>query len=332
MRFFEGKQCKVRILADSINHLGNRLLTYEAEYPRIIHAEFMTHRMLARNAASSRAIPAAKMREQLTAAPVRFGKNVGGMQDAGEWREPIWNPRDGIWMFPEEAWEAAKEDAIMWSSAFAEAGYHKQVFNRLTEASQKIKIVTTATEWDNFFWLRKHEAADPTIAELAQLMWDAREDSRPMLLQPGEWHLPYIKTIRMDKLHYCLEEDGVLQFPSLDLEDAIKVSCARCAAVSFRNVDYGVEKSREVYERLVGDQRKHASAFEHCATPMKTTKFVTWADSDLDKNINVPSLPYTWEDGISHMDRYSRLWSGNLQGFIQYRKLIPGENYVAEAV
>jgi hypothetical protein len=52
------------------------------------------------------------------------------------------------------------------------------------------------------------------------------------------------------------------------LEDAIKVSCARCAAVSFRNVDYGLEKSEQVYERLVGDERKHASAFEHCGTPM----------------------------------------------------------------
>ena len=49
-----------------------------------------------------------------------------------------------------------------------------------------------------------------------------------------------------------------------------------------------------------------------------------------DVEVNIPWFPDTWEGGITHMDREFNLWSGNLKGFIQYRKLIPGENYVGQ--
>ena len=51
----------VKILADSLNLSGNRLTTFELTFPRVILAEFNTHRMISRNAASSRAIPTEKL-------------------------------------------------------------------------------------------------------------------------------------------------------------------------------------------------------------------------------------------------------------------------------
>jgi hypothetical protein len=55
-----GIDCK--ILADSVAwHGGERLTTFEVTFPRIVLAEFNTHRMLSRNSASSRAIPVEKM-------------------------------------------------------------------------------------------------------------------------------------------------------------------------------------------------------------------------------------------------------------------------------
>jgi hypothetical protein len=213
-------------------------------------------------------------------------------------------------------------NAVKWAKAFYEAGYHKQVYNRLVEPFQMMKTVISGTEWANFYWLRKDGAADPTIAELARVMWEADKGTDAQTLQPGQWHLPYIDTSRLEAagLYYINEEDT----EPAALEDAIKVSCARCAAVSFRNTDYTLEKSKEVYDRLVGDKRKHASAFEHCATPMKP-----YTDTRL-ALVNDPPYSYTWEPGISHMDREGNLWSGNLKGFVQYRKLIPGENYTGE--
>lgn len=327
MKTFEGKcGIKTTVVCDSVNAKGTRLTTFELEYPRIIHSEFMTHRMISRNAASSRAIPVAKMMEQLTAQPVRFGANISGMQDGGEHTGPVLRPFYDDFGKPtsytaDEAWFAAKEEATGWSAAFAEAGYHKQVFNRLTEPFQMIKVVATATEWDNFFWLRNDSAADPTLQELARLMQEAKDDSTPRLLEPGWYHLPYVEwEVDATGTRQLFYEGDVYESPQIfSLEDAIKVSCARCAAVSFRNVDYNLEKSKEVYDRLAGSDRKHASAFEHCGTPME--------DGNFYEEVNILTLPDTWQPGITHMDRDMNLWSGNFKGFVQYRKLIPGENY-----
>jgi hypothetical protein len=333
----EGKYgISATILADSINE-GIRLTTFEITYPRLILSELNTHRMLSKNSASSRAIPFAKMKENLTGRPVRFGQANPGMQDKGEDYDAlvrVWcaeRPYDGEYvnMSAEEAWKEARDEALTRSQEFHEAGYHKQVYNRLTEPFQMMKTVISGTEWNNFFWLRKHEAADPTIAELARVMWEVREQSTPDLLRTGEWHLPYVRGYRYEDGEWGYDittesvEDGIptITVENLTLEQARKVSAARCAAVSFRNVDYGVTKCEEVFARLVGDDRKHASAFEHQATPMHP--YVPF----LYGPINNPGAPFTWEPGISHVDKKGQLWSGNFRGFVQFRKLIPGENY-----
>lgn len=354
MRTFYGKSgIKVTILADSINAAGNRFTTYEIEYPRLILAELNTHRDKSRNSFSSRAVPFEKMLKQLDGIPVRFGANQAGMQDKGEdfdagvlgWPveydgntgAPLWDNKG--------AWNEAKEHAIFFAEAFKDAGYHKQVYNRLLEPFQMMKTVISGTEWDNFFWLRNDDAADPTLHELARVMQEARDASVPTLLKAGDWHLPYLDYYN-EQIGY--EDDGDTpiygpqvfyigdlmgeDFQILTLEQAIKISCARCAAVSYRNEGYGLEKSLEVYDNLVGGDRKHASAFEHCGTPIAPTPPIETAEGILvtGKNINVPFWPETWEDGVSHMTKDGRLWSGNLCGWIQYRKLIKGECYGLE--
>lgn len=316
-----------KILADSINEQGNRLISFEIEVPRIVWSEFLTHGMLCRNAASSRAIPFDKMNEQLTGQPVRFGKANKGMCDAGEHSELI----NGLYT-PEEWWKLAKLSAINFARGFKEAGYAKQIFNRPTEPYQQIKAVVSMTEFDNFAWLRNHEAADPTIAELARCMQEARDESVPQLLKAGEWHLPYVLTDYEDgKQVYLIEQEvegwGTAGY-YMTLENAIKVSCARTAAVSFRNEDYGLEKCLEVYARLIGDERKHASAMQHAATPMHKKVENIGTHMTRKDYINIPSDPSSWEKGISHSDRNRKLWSAQYCGFIMHRKTIPGENYV----
>lgn len=329
----EGKAgISARVVAYSKSAVSGILFpTYEIECPRIVLAEENTHRALSKNSASSRAIPFNKMKTQLTGRPVRFGEANPGMQDKGEDHDGLVEGRSFAmngWgdvtpcFDAEEAWDKAKEDALFWSEAFFKAGYHKQVYNRLTEPFQMMKTVMSGTEWANFFWLRKHEAADPTLHELARVMYEAEQAATPFDINPGEWHLPYVERVRLadGRLIYGDFSDAG-SFIEYTLEDAIKISCARCAAVSFRNVDYGLEKCREVYDRLVGDERKHASAFEHQATPMKAAKA-------LRDDFFIP--PSHWEFGVSHMDADYNLWSGNIKGFIQYRKTIPGENYTCK--
>jgi hypothetical protein len=272
------------------------------------------------------------MKTQLDARPVRFGQANPGMQDKGEDYKGLVTLPYGSGMGAgyeqirvETAWERAKECAVHFANALFEAGYHKQVYNRLVEPFQMMKTVTSGTEWNNYFWLRHHEAADPTLAELARVMFEAREASVPVELSPGQWHLPYVDdfvVLPNGEVKYMIAstEEGYSHVV-MDLDTARKVSAARSAAVSFRNVDYGVDKCLEVYDRLVGDDRKHASAFEHQATPMNLRMTAEYT------GINLWHDPDTWEEGVSHMTRDKQLWSGNLKGWIQFRKLIPGENY-----
>lgn len=310
----EGKGgIRATIILDSISSVtGSRMVTYEIECHRFIWAEMLTHKMLSRNAASSRAIPVAKMFDQCKAEPIYWGKNQSGMQAGDEISGMLIGGA-------KEHWRVAKTHAIHFAQSLLNIGLHKQHANRLTEPFQMMKAVVSATEWDNFFWLRNHEAAQPEIHELARCMYEARKQSVPQTLNAGEWHLPFLYTERNDDGLLMYGERRLLElkfyseyeFIPYTVEDALKVSAARCAAVSFRNSDYGLEKSREVWERLVGDERKHSSACEHQA-------FV------LPKNTS-PFNPETWHEAVSHVSKDGMLWSGNLKGWGQLRKMIDGE-------
>lgn len=302
------------VLVDSVVCVGEQEtydLSMSGQFENFLANGVVVHN--SKNSSSSRAIPFEKMSQQLTGRPVRFGSNKAGMQDGGEHKTLVWHPcaTDTA----EGAWLRAKGDALEWAVAFKDAGYHKQVYNRLTEPFQMMKTVISGTDWQNFFWLRCDEAADPTIAELANCMKEAYEKSEPTLLKAGWYHLPYVDSLPDQyengrPMFYIADEQGSPQW--LTTGDAIKVSCARCCAVSFRNVDYGLEKCLEVYEKLVNMGKLHGSALEHCATPMNEVQSCN------------PSL---WQEGISHSDREGNLWSGNFKGFIQYRKTITGECY-----
>src|SRR3954452_20646798 len=74
---------EAKVLADSVSPAGHRLTTLEATFPRIVLAEFNTHRVFSRNSASSRAIPVVKQLLRVLDAPYvpdEFGSNQPGMQ------------------------------------------------------------------------------------------------------------------------------------------------------------------------------------------------------------------------------------------------------------
>lgn len=316
-----------KIVADSVSAInGKRITTFELEYPRFIHSEFMTHRMISKNAASSRAIPVSAAIQNIrdnTAMPVYWGKNRPGMSAIEECDEKVleytssFTGKD-IFSSREDAWLNAMDCSVEWAEKFNNAGYHKQIVNRITEPFQMIKVVATATEWDNFFWLRKHADAQPEIRVLAEKMWEARENSEPEILSCGEWHTPYVTHWRGkdNRLVYAIETDEVKidngeQVPVwnyLNLEDALKVSSSMCAQVSYRKADDTLEKALFVYDRLVESKPVHASPFEHQAAPMSN------------HNSHVEEC---YDNGVTGWNRALGFMSGNLSGWIQHRQLIP---------
>lgn len=301
-----------KMILDSISPDGIRLKTMQLRYPKFIHGEFMTHRDFSRNASSSRAIPVERLIQDVLddpAMPVSWGKNQKGMQ-AGEEHDaliylgdPATYDRDGgIPTDAASAWLVARNRAVDMARRFAIAGYAKQVVNRIIEPYCHINVVVTATEWDNFYALRRHADADPTMRALADAMWEAEQASEPKLLRPGAWHLPYITTA-----DWVLLEDGRITVTQL-----IQISTARCARVSYLTHDgrrTTAQEDLELYKRLVGSAPLHASPAEHQATP----------DKKLSKYHNHRGVPQHkhWAQPKLH---------GNFVGWIQARKLLPNEN------
>lgn len=295
-----------RVLADSISPEGIRMTTMEIEYPRFILAELNTHRMLSKNSASSRAIPVKAMHEHIranTAGPVYWGKNQAGMK-----AKECLDVEDTV-----EAlmiWEQARDSALDYAGQLADLNLHKQITNRITEPWMTMKTVISGTEWANFWWLRDHPDAQPEIAVLAHKMHEAYKASVPQPLQPGEWHVPYVFTNRdasTGVLHYLDGSGG-----AITANEACIVSASCCAQVSYRKNDDTLAKAQKVFKMLIESEPAHASPVEHQATPM-----------DVDSVCRFE--PETWQPGVTHVSANSDLWSGNLRGWIQHRKLIAGE-------
>jgi thymidylate synthase ThyX len=239
---------EAKIICDSISAAGQRLTTFALSYPRLVHSEFLTHRVFSRNASSSRAIPVKKIIDQVIdnpAMPVYFGKNQKGMQAEEE-------------LSPEGIEEVNKiilqlrDITVQKVQQLIDLGLHKQISNRYLESWHYIKVVCTATDWDNFFFLRCHKDAQPEIKQLAEMMRDAYFAQQPTLVEPGAWHLPFID-------------------PNEDLAEdvALKVSTARCARVSYMRHDgtpAPINDDITLHDRLV--QAGHMSPAEHQATPL----------------------------------------------------------------
>lgn len=283
------------------------ICTFELEYPRFIHSEIMTHRLFSRNAMSSRAVPISKMIEQVRnnpAKPIHWGANQAGMQAKDEQTNLVLDFYGN--KFPvDDWWCLSAEDAAEAAEAMSEAGYHKQIVNRLLEPFQMMKTVLTATEFDNFFWLRCHSDAQPEIKELADCMYKAYQEADEEVLKVGEWHTPYVEHFRPSdgdaQLEYHVDNLGVT------LEDALKVSSSCCAQVSYRVLDNSLDKALDIYSRLVDSVPVHASPFEHQASPMSQTE---------------PKDQFNGDQGTTHVDSNGFAWSGNLKGWVQYRQLI----------
>jgi len=251
-----------RIVADSIAPNGKRITTFELEYPRFIHSELLTHRALSRNAASSRAIPVIAMIKSVwsnPAEPVHWGMNQSGMQAETELNGfNLWAAK--------KLWDVSGKAACCFAYLLNKVGAHKQIVNRIVEPWSHIKVVATATEWDNFFYLRNHPDAQPEIHALALLMYADYLNSKPKVLKAGQWHMPYVDDFNNAKI---------------TVENALKLSASLCAQVSYRKADQSVKKALFIYDRLVESKPCHASPFEHQASPApkksdRSGNFIGW--------------------------------------------------------
>ena len=148
----EKTKVSAQVVADSINQHGDRLTSLVLTYPRIIHAEMLTHRMFSRNASSSRAVPVQKMIEAVknnTFCPFEFQKAHKGMQGSEYFTDE--DKEDCI-----KLWLESAELALQQAEKMKEKGITKQIINRILEPYQYYTVLITGSKesWNNFFELR----------------------------------------------------------------------------------------------------------------------------------------------------------------------------------
>lgn len=249
-----------KVLLDSVSECGCRLTTMEVCFPRWLLAQFNTHRMFSRNAASSRAIPVRKLWQRVwrnPSFPAYWGSSRKGMVAGAELSG--WRLRACKLVWLVNLCVAGGSALVLnW------LGLHKQHANRLLEPFAHVTVLVTATDWENFFSLRCADDAQPEMRELAQHMLRAYLSSTPQQLKVGQWHLPYADRFA----------------EGLTLQEKLAVSVARCARVSYLNHEGETSPAKDfsLHDTLL--KESHNSPLEHqaraLAEPTRIGNLLGW--------------------------------------------------------
>lgn len=256
----------VKVIADSIttDALGKprRLFTVEVKHHRFVLAELATHDgSIARNSASSRAIPFPKMLakfRQDPAWPVEWPAEQPGMMGGSDLQGQDQYDAKGLWLglhnqTHRKLWEYLDEHPE------SETRLHKSLLNRWLEPVLWHTTLLTGVYWQNFFNQRDDKAAMPELRIIAEMIHQAYDTHVPIELEQGDWHVPYIN----DAGHITRDE---IHFGGNDLRE---MSASRCAQTSYAAAGTtGYAKDVERYQRLIESKPPHISPLEHPATPM----------------------------------------------------------------
>jgi thymidylate synthase ThyX len=298
---------EAKALADSVSPAGHRLTTLEATFPRFVLAEFNTHRVFSRNSASSRAIPVAKQLRRVLDdpyVPIEFGSNKPGMQ-AGPALTGA--ERDAA----EAEWLHARDDAVRHVLGLITSPANVAGFEDLHEclAAAENSLKEPPAEWLNVHKQVANRLLEPFMWHtviVSSTTWenffnlrchpDAQPEIRLVATKMREAVERSVPTrLEPDEWHLPLVGEAEREEVSSP-EELAKIAIGRCARVSYLTHAGTRDPSADValYDRLA--ESGHMSPMEHVARPM------------------------TGEE----LQRSE--WSGNFQGWIAYRKLIPGES------
>jgi thymidylate synthase ThyX len=307
-----------KVVLDSITPHGSetRLMSMYVIFPKMIIGERNRHRAFSLSDRSSRAVPPEKLIDEVVldpAMPAKFRRRSKGM---GGGEELVGDEL----VEAQERWRRAAFTAAGWAGIAAKAGEAKETANRPIDPYIRMHSLMTATRdcWLNFFGLRLDEGADPTIQVLAQRCFEVYKDSTPKLLEPGEWHLPFVDDDEVFQNSMGPDVWTIDDRPGKGLtviEVAKRLSAARCAHLSYNDLETGkrmtVDRALLIYDKLVTSRPLHASPCEHQATPDEWRSYAM-------KREEVDA-------GTQYGEWVHRSEHGNLLGWRQARKMLPGE-------
>lgn len=147
--------------------------------------------------------------------------------------------------------------------------------------------------------------AEIHFMDLAEKMYDALNESKPIELKVGEWHIPFSN-------EPCFT-------PEMSLMDKIVLSCAMIARTSYTKVgdeqNVSLETARKIFDKC--KKERHDSIFEHAGRCM--TKYECETNLRGIVHLDVPDdEEYYYYGGIEK----ARGWNKAFKGFLQLRTFI----------
>tara|TARA_R110000851_G_scaffold292317_1_gene446732 strand:- start:5062 stop:5976 length:915 start_codon:yes stop_codon:yes gene_type:complete len=248
-----------KIILDSINEAGQRIVTLEVEHPTYIDAQINKHRVISKNTQSQRAVPFSKFCDIPLFIPKKVGRWSKGMESHTYFEGEAHQEFVRLWTKLEQT---VIGELKMMNKHFKDryqVGIAKEVINRPLSAFRTSKSIMTGMcdekGWNNFFRLRSASDAQSCIYQLSEMIKGAIDGNTPVF---RKWHLPYSE--------------------ALSLEERIIQSVTTCAKISYRKGS--VRVARSLFLRL--SESGHWSPFEHqvvdiaqCNTKIKPTVDLT---------------------------------------------------------
>lgn len=282
------------VVADSVSEAtGHRLTSLELVAHRFILAEINTHCAFERNSASTRAIPLHKQLSRYItspALPASLPAEKSGMSGGNELEGADRIDAETL-LERLHAFAGTAVTEYLADHQHAPTRLHKSVVARYLEPFQWHRMILTGSAWENFFAQRCSPDAQPEFQVLAHMIRNALDESTPVPLVRGEWHMPYLRPGER-----------------LGGADPRKVSAARCARVSYlgQDADRRPQDDEALCDRLV--EQMHWSPLAHVATP------------DQDNVQTVPILDPDHEDMTIAIRRVPVV--GKWAGWQQYRHIV----------
>jgi len=337
------------VRADSISERGERLTTFEVEFPRIILAEFNTPRVLSRNSASSRAIPVKKQLKRVMADPFipdEFGRNQSGMNP--DWNRPLTEleiaQASRYWL---EGRDAAVETAVkMLIGERALGGIAKDLTGRSWARTPKSSRFDTMVQVidalpnnlaDEF---EVHEALGLSVEEILNI----HKQYTNRVLEPYMWHTIITTATEWDNL-FALRTNKNAQrefmLAAISMREAMEES------VPLAMVSDGSDWHLPFFNKFSGEdteiwrtsiEKSKLISVGRCARVSYLThdgKRDPEKDIELGTSLRIDGHMSPFEHIARPMtdEEYAQSqFSGNFRGWVQARKEIPNEDNFAKVL
>lgn len=302
---------------------GEEIITYKLTYPRCIHSELMTYRMMSVNSASSRAIPVDKLIEVIEDTP--FYPCYFQMQHKGMQGNVYADYSVEQKAFT--AWNESLHNSIKVAKKLSK-NVTKQLVNRILEPYQYHCCLMTGTResfehlfnqrcpeypggrksWKELCDLDSNYTMETPLIErlkvnkgqaeihfmdLAEKMYDALNESIPDELPIGSYHIPFYKDI--------ISSEEVLS-----IDNIIAMSVALTARVSYTSISDGnkltLERATNIFNHCL--ENGHWSVFGHIGQCM--------TDEEYENSIRQ----------VSGQNYNTKGWYKNFKGFKQLRGIL----------